>query len=262
MGIGYYLGDFILREGESFMILLGLLTLYFILVYFLYKIFSDYYLKNFYLFRKYALDNLIYLVFLLVVIGIVYSLGKFVGVNRFNELFSFVMFDSFLWLNDVLINIFVIVSMFVLFLALLFFYDKNKMLESCLGAIFVMYLLVFISGELFEQFFNIELYYLLIFFILGLFFIYVTLKELYLFEENNYIRKLKYSLFVVISFLAFLSEMMRELDFFTVLISYLVAVFFTEVLVLFSHYKILLNEELSGGLYKSKRIKKKKKKKI
>ncbi len=237
--LGFYLGFLVIEKFEFIFEFLVLLLIYFIIIYFVYASFRNFFSKNLVLLRDYAIHNMIYLGFLLsgiIILLFAYQWGYSVIINEYFILFFYPgigqFFSFFVSFN------FVIFLIFVLLLFIIYKRDFRHFLIFLWILIFSIFFNISF-GVLLKRWFDILPYITVILITILVFFAYVLLNR---FRVNYKMRLIFNSILFFLIFFHLILKFSLTQNFFMVLLSFFIAAFECEILVILSHYRIIDKE--------------------
>ncbi len=237
--LGYYGGYVIVEKVEFIFEFLAFLFVYGVILYFIYGHFKNFFKKNSDLIKDYAIHNIIYLgsicVFLIVLL-----FGYDWGFSRIvNEYFAFLFMPNFGRIFSFLLSFeFLMGFIFTIMLYLTIKRKSFRQVITLFWGFVISSLMTIVFGVILKKYFGFVPFTSIIFFTLLVFYLEFLVRSVNIPRKT----KLKFdSLLLFLMFIVVFSKFSISQDFYLILVSFFIAAFECEVMMVLSHYRIMDN---------------------
>ncbi|MCA9486214.1 DedA family protein [Candidatus Woesearchaeota archaeon] len=234
--LGYYFGFVVVEKLEFIFELITLLIIYLVILLIVYRLYRRFEQEHSYVLYELGYRSIVTFAILFILILCFLSLASLGYISSFNEYFSFLFFPK------LQTNLgFLLEDQFLGFLALLIFgisifYKQYRLLISFFWAFVLSTLWTIVFILFLKHWFSVILYASILFFNILLFFLFILARlEL----KAKLWRQGAYILLLLLLFSALLVKFSMTQNFYGILFSYIVSVFFSEIFIFLSHYRIL-----------------------
>ncbi len=233
--LGYYFGIIIIDKIEFLMIFILFLLIYIGFIFIIYNSFKSFYMKNYLLYRDYALSNIIVISISSILLVLFLYIGKWGYIHTINNSISFLFFDFLYYFIFLLSPSFLLFLIWILFMYLV--HKKSfKWIIILIWSSIITLLLSSIFFIIIKKWFNIELYISIILFVQIIFYSFLFFKIFLRSKKNKFIIN---SILILILILIILIKFSQTENIYLIIISFLISLIITEIIILLSHYKIL-----------------------
>jgi len=243
--LGYYFGVVIIAKIKFLFIFLGFLSIYLAILFYIYKSFKHFYIKNYILHKDYSIINIFIINFSLLIFIFLLFVKKWGFDYYLNESFSFIYFSNFYYFKFILSGEFLLFLVWCVFMYLIYKKNLNLILVLIWGSL-ISVLLSFSVSLLLKKLFDFFPFISIILLSQIVFYIFILIKY---FVKNN--KKVYFFniLLILFLFFGFLIKFSLTMDIYIVFVSFILSLIISEIVILLSHYKYI-SYELSSLIKK------------
>jgi membrane-associated protein len=246
--LGYYFGGIVVDKLQ-FISSFGLfLLVYFLLIFMIFRSYKKLYHHNYIYFKKYAIKNIIFLAMFVGFIVTILLYKKYYVTNFFTILGDYlVQISSFL--NFVFIyNLWIWIAAFILFLFAVIYQKKTHLFLIYVWGFIITLFATFTFNIIFQKWFDIKIYFTIVLISLLAFYFWIFIRSYFKRKKLRFLLEIMLVLILSVSYISFFSNRM---DIYAFLISFFLAGFVSELIIILSHYEIL-DKKLYQSIQKNK----------